>query len=145
MKKSAAVSPNIKVLYFSYFLKHPTRYQKKTKGHCYCKTNQGVFSHLLPGWGSLLFVMIILNASLISFPVFLGRSPYRCKTHRTHKRKTCFLKCNHIFLKKLSAIFKLNTGRPYNKFMKGNQISLIGPKQLYPSLVLIFYSRYLWI
>lgn len=70
-----------------------------TKGHCYCKTNQGVFAHLLPGKGILLFVTIILSASLISFPMFFGRNPYRCKTQRTHKRKSCILKCNRIFLK----------------------------------------------
>jgi len=69
LKRSAAVSSNIKVLSTAYLRKFATRYQKKTKDYCYCKTSQDIFSHSLHSKGIFLFVMIILSASnfLVNF------------------------------------------------------------------------------
>lgn len=83
--------------------------------------------------------MIILSASLISFPMFLAEI-LRDARHNEHIReKHAFWSATAYSLNNLSANFKLNTGRLHNKFMKGNEISLIGPKQLYSNLVLIWF------
>lgn len=71
---------------------------------------------MLPGKGILLCVILILSASFISFSMFFGRNPHRCKTQNT---KPCISKCNHIF--KQFANLKLNTWKRYNKFIKGTK------------------------